>query len=76
MNDLLGMSFLRALWNTSRRMQKDDPGEGVDDALTALVDAADLLVAGLGEPILSIVGDAFYLGRKMLASASTEFDGM
>lgn len=76
MSDLLGMSFLRALSNASRRMERDDSEAGIDDALTALVGAADVLAAGPGEAILSVVGDAFYLGRKLLANASTEFDGM
>jgi HD-GYP domain-containing protein (c-di-GMP phosphodiesterase class II) len=48
----------------------------MDDAITALVDAAEILTAASEEAVLSVVRDAFYLDRKMLAHASTEFHSL
>ena len=76
MSELLGKSFLRALFHTGQQMERGASDSGIDDALTALESAAEVLTAGSGEAVLSVVGDAFYLGRKMLAHASTEFDAM
>ncbi len=76
MSELLGRNFLRALSNASQRMARGDSESAVQDAVAALSGSAEVLVAGPDEAVLSIVGDAFYLGRKMLAHASTEFDSM
>jgi len=73
-SELLAKSFLRALSNATRTMAGDEAG--MTDAIAALEGAAEVLVVGTDEAVLSIVGDAFYLGRQMLAHASTEFDAM
>lgn len=76
MSELLGKSFLRALSHAGQQMERGDSQMGVEDAITALESAAEVLTAGAGEAVLSVVGDAFFLGPQMLAHASTEFDGM
>lgn len=76
MSELLGKSFLRALSHAGHQMERNATDSGIEDAVTALQSAAEVLTAGSGEAVLSVVGDAFYLGRKMLAHASTEFDAM
>lgn len=76
MSELLGKSFLRALSHAGHQMERKATDSGVEDAIAALESAAEVLTAGSGEAVLSVVGDAFYLGPKMLAHASTEFDAM
>jgi HD-GYP domain-containing protein (c-di-GMP phosphodiesterase class II) len=73
-SELLAKSFLRALSNATRTMAEDEAGRA--DALAALEGAVEVLVLGGEEVVLSIVGDAFYLGPQMLSHASTEFDAM
>ena len=73
MSELLGRNFLRALSHAGQRMKRDGDEGLRDAAITALADAAEVLTAGPGEAVVSIAGDAFYLGRTMLANASTEF---
>jgi HD-GYP domain-containing protein (c-di-GMP phosphodiesterase class II) len=75
-SELLGKNFLQALSNASRSIASGDSEARVDDAVTALQGAVEVLVVGSREVILSIVEDAFYLDRQMLAHASTEFDAM
>jgi len=75
-SELLGKSFLQALSNASRSVASAESEAGVDDAVAALQGAVEVLVVGAGEVILSIVDDAFYLDKQMLAHASTEFDAM
>ena len=76
MSELLGRSFLRSLSNAARQLREHGFGEAVDDAISALVDAAEILTAGTDEALLSIVGDAYYLGPKLMAHASTEFEAL
>ena len=76
MSELLGKNFLQALANAFRSVANADSDAGVNDAVTALQDAVEVLVIGSGEATLFIGEDAFYLDRKMLAHASTEFDAM
>lgn len=76
MSELLGTSFLRALFHACQQLERGASDSGIDDAITALESAAEVVTAGSGEAVVSVVGDAFYLGRKMLAHASTEFDAM
>jgi HD-GYP domain-containing protein (c-di-GMP phosphodiesterase class II) len=76
MSELLGKSFLRALFHACQQMERRAADSGLQDALNALESATEVLTAGAGEAILSVVGDAFYLGSKMLPHASTEFDAM
>lgn len=76
MSELLGKSFLRALYHARRQLERKTSDSGIEDALSALESAAEVLTAGSGEAVLSVVGNAFYLDRKMLANASTEFDAM
>jgi HD-GYP domain-containing protein (c-di-GMP phosphodiesterase class II) len=75
MSELLGKSFLRALFHTRQQMERGDSEQGVADAVTALESAAELLTAG-GEAVLSVIGNAFYLDGTMLANVSTEFDAL
>jgi len=76
MSELLAKSFLRALSNASACIARGDNEARVADAVAALQGAVDVLVIGSDEVVFSIVGDAFYLDRQMLAHASTEFDAM
>lgn len=76
MSELLGKNFLRALSHVAQQQGRGASGSALDDALAALESAAAMLTAGTGEAVLSVVGNAFYLDRKMLAHASTEFDAM
>ena len=73
MSELLGRSFLRALSHAGQRIARDGDEDLREAALTALADAAEVLTAGPGEVVVSVVGDAFYIDRRMLANASTEF---
>ncbi len=65
MSELLGRNFLRALSNASQRMARGDSESAVQDGVAALSGSAEVLVAGPDEAVLSIVGDAFYLGRTV-----------
>jgi HD-GYP domain-containing protein (c-di-GMP phosphodiesterase class II) len=76
MSELLARNFLRALSNASSCVARGDNEARVADAVVALEGAAEVLVIGSDEVVFSIVGDAFYLDRQMLAHASTEFDAM
>jgi len=76
MSELLARNFLRALSNASSCVARGDNEARVADAVAALEGAAEVLVIGSDEVVFSIVGDAFYLDRQMLAHASTEFDAM
>jgi len=76
MKELMGRNLLRALSNAVHRLDRGDGDESIDDAIAALLDAAEVLVAGTDEAVLSIVSDSFYLGRHMLAHATTEFDAL
>jgi HD-GYP domain-containing protein (c-di-GMP phosphodiesterase class II) len=76
MSELLGKGFLRALFHARQQLERGDSATAVDDAITALASAAELLTARDGEAVLSVMGNAFYLDREMLAHASTEFDAL
>jgi len=76
MSELLGKNFLRSLFHACQQMERGASDSGIDDAITALQSATEVLTAGSGEAVISIVGDAFYLDRKILAHASTEFDAL
>lgn len=73
MSELLGRNFLRALSHAGQRMKRDGDEDLREAAITALADAAEVLTAGPAEVVVTIAGDAFYLDRRMLANASTEF---
>lgn len=76
MSELLARDFLRALFHAGQRMVRGGAADAsLDDALAALESSASSLAAN-GEVVLSVVGDAFYLNRSLLANASTEFDFM
>lgn len=77
MSELNGRNFLRALFHVGQRMLRSGVSDQLlEDAITALVDAAKMLTAGSEEVVLSVARDAFYLDRKMLAHASTEFHSL
>jgi HD-GYP domain-containing protein (c-di-GMP phosphodiesterase class II) len=76
MSELLGRNLLRALSNAVHRIERGDAAGSIDDSVTALLGAAEILVAGPDDAVMSIVADSFYLGRKMLTHASTEFDAL
>jgi HD-GYP domain-containing protein (c-di-GMP phosphodiesterase class II) len=76
MSELLGRNLLRALSNAAHRIARGDGADAVEDAITALLDSAEVLLAGSDDVVLSLVGDSFYLGPKMLAHASTESDAL
>jgi HD-GYP domain-containing protein (c-di-GMP phosphodiesterase class II) len=76
MSELIARNFLRALSNASRAMATKQAEDHTQDAVAALAGAAEVLVAGPDEAVLSLVGDVVYLDRKMLPHASTEFDSL
>ncbi|MFH1103442.1 MAG: HD domain-containing phosphohydrolase [Actinomycetota bacterium] len=77
MSELHGRNFLRALFHVGQRMLRTGVSDQLmHDAITALVDAAEMLTTASEEAVLSIARDAFYLDRKMLAHASTEFHSL
>jgi HD-GYP domain-containing protein (c-di-GMP phosphodiesterase class II) len=76
MSELIARNFLRALSNASRAIAAQRSEDHVQDAVAALAGAAEVLVAGPDEAVLSVVGDAVYLDRKMLPHVSTEFDAL
>ncbi|MEX2418831.1 MAG: HD domain-containing phosphohydrolase [Acidimicrobiia bacterium] len=76
MSELLGHNFLRALSHLGQRIDRVDDEDLRDAAITALSDAGEVLTAGSGEAVITIAADAFYLDRRMLAHASTEFHTM
>ena len=77
MSELHGRNFLRALFHVGQRMLRAGVSDQLmEDATTALVDAAEILTAGAEEVVLSVARDAFYLDRKMLAHASMEFHSL
>lgn len=73
MSELLGHNFLRALSHVGQRLDRDGDADLREAAITALSDAAEVLTAGTGEVIITVAADAFYMDRRMLAHASTEF---
>ena len=77
MSELLARDFLRALFHAGQRMVIGGDGDAsVDDAVTALHESCSALTISGKEVVLSLVGDAFYLDRNLLANASTEFDSV
>lgn len=77
MSELLARDFFRALFHTGRRMTQNPVGDpALDWAVGALHAAAEVLTASGDEAVISVVGDAFYLGRDVLANTSTEFDSL
>ncbi len=77
MSELHGRNFLRALFHVGQRMHRPGVSDQLlEDAITALVDATEVLTAAGDEAVLSVVRDAFYLDRQMLANASTEFHSL
>lgn len=76
MSELLAREFLRALFHASQRMTATGSEGAVEDAIGALEAAATALTISGREAVLSVVGDAFYLDRRLLANASTEFDSV
>jgi len=77
MSELHGRNFLRALFHVSQRMVRSGvTTQLMEDAITALVDATEMLTIASDEAVLSVARDAFYLDRNMLAHASTEFHSL
>ncbi len=77
MSELLARDFLRALFHVGQRLAvAGDGGASVDDATTALEASAAALTISGREAVLSLVGDALYLDRRILPNASTEFDSI
>jgi HD-GYP domain-containing protein (c-di-GMP phosphodiesterase class II) len=77
MSELLARDFLRALSHAGQRMIASGEGDSsVDDAMAALQASCAALTISGKEAVLSLVGDALYLERRLLANASTEFDSI
>jgi HD-GYP domain-containing protein (c-di-GMP phosphodiesterase class II) len=77
MSELHGRNFLRALFHVGQRMHRSGVSDQLlEDAISALVDASEVLTAANDEVVLSVVRDAFYLDRHVLANASTEFHSL
>ena len=65
------------VFHAGQRLTKGSEGDAaVEDAVTALQTACSALTISGKETVLSLVGDAFYLDRSLLANASTEFDSV
>ncbi len=75
MSELLGHTFLRLLHHAVRRHELTVAGPTPRE-LAELERAASKLVAREDEAVLSVEGDAFFLGERMLAHASLEFHGL
>lgn len=77
MSELHGRNFLRALSHLGQRMTRAGASDQLrEDAITAVVDSAEILTAASDEAVLTVARNAFYLDRTMLAHASTEFHSM
>lgn len=77
MSELLARDFLRALFHVGQRMAVAGEGDAsVKDATTALEAASAALTIRGREAVLSLVGDALYLDRRILPNVSTEFDSV
>jgi HD-GYP domain-containing protein (c-di-GMP phosphodiesterase class II) len=77
MSELLGRDFLRALFHAGQRLAEGgEEDSATANAVSALEAAASALTAHGGEAVIGLVGDSFYLDRKLLANASTEFDSV
>jgi HD-GYP domain-containing protein (c-di-GMP phosphodiesterase class II) len=77
MSELLARDFLRALFHAGQRLLaggEDDSAAA--NAVSALESAAAALTAHGSEAVIGLVGETFYLDRKLLANAATEFDSI
>ncbi len=75
MSEFRGRSFLRTLFHAVRRYQLSAGGPNPRE-LADLKQAAELAASGTAETVLTIEGDAFFLGERMLQHASVEFNGL
>lgn len=77
MSELLARDFLRALFHVGQRLAvAPDDDRSVEDATTALEESCAALTISGREAVLSLVGDALYLDRRILPNVSTEFDSV
>lgn len=67
---------LTALRGVVTQLALYPPGHpAVEDAVASATKAADEMVGENGETVLTVLGDSLYLGRKLLAHSSLEFNG-
>lgn len=77
MSELTGRSFLRALLHAGQQIREHPEGHhSVEDALTALERAADVLTSADSEAIITVTADGVFLGTEMLPHATLEFNGL
>ncbi|MBI5156551.1 MAG: HD domain-containing protein [Acidimicrobiia bacterium] len=77
MSELLARDFLRSLFHVGQRLAvAGDEDRSVEDATTALEASCAALTISGREAVLSLVGDALYLDRRILPNVSTEFDSV
>ena len=77
MNEFPVRSFLTALSHAGERMRHHPSGHSsVEDAVTALMEAAEVLTVSDREVALTISGGAVYLGPEMLPHVTVGFNGM
>ncbi|MBN2114596.1 MAG: HD domain-containing protein [Acidimicrobiia bacterium] len=77
MSELVARGFLRALFHAGQCLLRHPPThDAVEDAITALQRAAEVLTSGQPEVCLTVGKEAFFLGPRLLPHASIEFHGM
>jgi HD-GYP domain-containing protein (c-di-GMP phosphodiesterase class II) len=77
MNELAVRSFLTALLHAGERMRHHPSGDSsVEDAVVALMKAAEVLTVSDREVTLTLSGDAVFLGSEMLPHVTVGFNGM
>jgi len=77
MNEFPVRSFLTALLHAGERMRHHPSGHSsAQDALTALMEAAEVLTVSGREVVLTVTGDSVFLGSEMLPHATVGFNGM
>jgi HD-GYP domain-containing protein (c-di-GMP phosphodiesterase class II) len=77
MSELVARAFLRALFHAGQSLLRHAPeSPAVDDAVSMLHRAADVLTSGQAEAVITVGEEAFYLGTQLLPHASIEFHGM
>jgi len=77
MSELIARGFLRALFHAGQSLLRHPPThDAVEDAVSALQRAAEMLTSGTPEVAITVGDEAFFLGARLLPHASIEFHGM
>lgn len=77
MSELVVRGFLRALFHAGQSLLRHPPThQAVEDALSALQRAAEVLTSGQPEVVITVGEEALFMGPGLLSHASIEFHGM